>query len=232
LRIPVDVVISLTEFMDFLNATGAAKASCVKKISGYEYAVQTDFWRGARSAIVSHARGAITRDGLISRLSDRPEPHTQRYAEALEGYLRVKTPRTWTWVDPPRQRRVAIGRLGVRVNVELAFESGGNRRAIKLFFRRTKVSAHRLVGGLYLMSKAFPDFEPSILDVKTGRMITAPRTKADLVGLIRGEALSFMAMWDSLHPQTGVPGYLKRSNAEDKIERKSIPVPRHEVEIT
>jgi len=199
--------ISLTEFVDFVVASGSPKLTKVREIKrrhrlGYEPAA--DFWKRLREAIVDmHREGTPPKqlDTVIEEQTDQKK--LTAYPKAVQGYRKFAGRKKWQWFDPPRATW-SHHNLNIVVNPELGLVVNGKRFILKLYFKKEpKLSKRRTEAVFELMRLAL---EPTVmsestlgvLDVQQGKLLKPGARAANLDALLNGEALSFESIWNSL----------------------------------
>jgi hypothetical protein len=199
--------ISLTDFVDFTLKAGPAKVTKVREIKhrdDYEPAV--DFWKPLREGIVDLTRtGKVDKRSLDALIDAQTHGTKQRlYPAAAKGFLKFLGRRPWQWMVPLKGTWTA-GRLTVKVNPEIALRIAGRPTVIKLYFKSQELKRPNVQASIGVMvdelgSGASAETQFGILDVKAGKLLTwdGRWSPIDTQILIRGEAQSFVAIWDSV----------------------------------
>lgn len=206
-RNPAEVEISLTDFVDFTVTAGPPKVTKVREIKNRpEWKPETDFWRPMRDAIVElHRSGQISKQALLDVVERQTHAQKQRlYPRAAAGYVRFLGRRPVSWFAPARGLWRA-GRLSVRVNPEIGLDVGGVPTVIKLYFKKEELTSSRVQASIGVMvAELTPRCDPGtqfgVLDVKAGKLLLPDGrwNPMDAQALIRGEARSFIEIWDSV----------------------------------
>lgn len=194
------VGVSLAAFVNFAAASGSAKAGQVQKAKRQAGGDGFDYWLALRSAIVAMHQFRRPIASLSSVLQGLNESRVENYTTCIAGYkewLKRKKPVPF----PTGTGGVwNSGDLTVRVNPELALDSGTETVAIKLYFGGPVISKARLELSHHLIRKAVgPAFKSAVLDVRRAKLhISQVRSSAAIDALFDGEARLFLAMWDSV----------------------------------
>jgi hypothetical protein len=197
--------ISLTDFVDFVIKSGTPKLTKVREIKKRgDYEPAFDFWKQLREGIqIFHKNGLAKRNELDNAVGMVNDPKKmRRYIQALTGYKRFLGRKEITWFDPPSEEWLHED-LIVRLNPELGLNIEGKRFVIKLYFKNESPTKHRLDVVLAMLSmvlgpKAQAGTTMAVLDVSKGKLITPTRTVPDLMVLVRGEAASFLQIWNAI----------------------------------
>lgn len=201
------IEISLADFVDFTVTAGPPKVTKVKAIKNREeWEPKTDFWRPLRDAIVELQRvGLMSKAALEEVVASQNDAKKERlYLRAAAGYLKFVGRRPRAWFIPTRGLWKS-GRLAVRVNPEIGLEVAGHPTVIKLYFKKEQLTSLRVQASIGVMvaeltARSAPGTQFGVLDVKDGKLLLPDgRWNAlDAQVLIRGEARSFVEIWDSL----------------------------------
>lgn len=199
--------ITLADFVDFTLRTGPAKVTKVREIKhrdDYEPAV--DFWKPMRDGIVDlHRRGAVDRRALDAITAAQTHALKLRlYPAAAAGYMKFLGRRPQDFFAPPRGLW-REGGLEVKVNPEVGLRMADGPTIIKLYFKAEELTSARVQASIGVMTA---ELQPrsgaagrfGVLDVRAGKLLVADgRWKpADMLILIKGEARSFVEIWDAV----------------------------------
>jgi hypothetical protein len=194
-------VISLTDFVDFINKTGPPRLTKVRNIKTRpEYSPAVDFWKPLREAIRDHHKTGRPLDPVLDGIE-----HTRkaaRYPVALIAYKKFLRRKQLEWFEPP----IGIwtnGELQVRVNPELGLRPNGREHVIKLYFKDEPLPGRRLAVVFQLISLALQDklnaeCTLSVLDVSNNKLLLPDPNAPDVTALLLGEAAAFVAMWNAI----------------------------------
>lgn len=194
--------ISLTEFVDFIAKSGTPKLTLVRTVKqrhiiGYD--PRTDFYKPFRDGLVQLHKNGQPKSALASLVASQTDAKKQTaYPDLLKGYKKFLGRKTVQWFTPPQNPWTHSG-LTVSVNPELGLDINGSRHAVKLYFKADKLTKLRMDAITQLMHHVLgtghgsPTF--SILDVRNGKLISAPMPQPNLMPLLEGEALAFASIY-------------------------------------
>ncbi|MCL8006211.1 hypothetical protein M8845_02105 [Gelidibacter japonicus] len=201
------IKVSLTEFMNFVNKSGTAKATVVsnsKNKRDDEYEHYKDYWLKLREKLKSVHKKSESHDDLRSLLDDIHKDKKANYKIAIEGYIKFWKKRKLEWVNPPR-KTWKIGDVRIELNPELGIAFKDKIFVIKLFTTANsdinKMHADLI---LNLMEKelrekvAGEEVVFAVLDVKRGKLFENKTKDTSLYPLLNGEARSFETIWKSI----------------------------------
>jgi len=200
------IKISLTEFMNFVNKSGSAKATVVQKAKSSrdeEYAHFKDYWLKFRDKIKSVHRKHGAHEDLKALLDDVNEDKVQNYKSAIEGYCSFWKKRKIEWCEPPRKTWI-VGDVKIEINPELGLVIKDKVYVIKLFTTANDSMDKRhadLILTLMeqeLRTKVEKEVIFAVLDVKRGKLFENQNLDKALIGLLNGEAKSFETIWKSI----------------------------------
>lgn len=202
-----NIKISLTEFMNFVNKSGSAKATVVsnsKNKRDEEYEHYKDYWLKFREKLKSVHQKSQGHEELKLLLNDVNPDKRANYKNAIEGYIKFWKKRKIEWVKPPR-KTWAVGDVKIELNPELGLVIRNKIYIIKLFTTANsdinKMHADLI---LNLMEKELRDkvsgYEVifAVLDVKRGKLFENKSHDTSLYPLLNGEAKSFETIWKSI----------------------------------
>lgn len=198
--------ISLTDFVDFVAASGVPKMTKVREIKYRpDYERMFDYWRILREGIVGfHAQGANDKtkyfDDLLGGMTNGAKREGYRPLVAnYKGYIGRKR---FVSMPVPRHMVWKRGDLIVRVNPELRLNVNENPQLIKLYFKGVPLSKSKVAIILLLMKRATPRPQEPITyclnDVHHNKQYLNENPNDDLLPLLYGEADSFQTIWKSI----------------------------------
>ena len=196
--------ISLTEFVDFVVATGTPKLTRIRKIkrdNEEAYEPWKDHWKILRDGIVQfHAIGDGDRKFFDRLLSGIAKEEKQKTSQPLvTNYKRFLGRKTITRHPADHHIVWNYKDLEVRVNPELRLTLNDEEQVIKLYFKRAPLAQNKVGIILLLMKHALPASpEPvtyCLLDVHHNKPYTNKNPSDDMLPLLYGEADSFLTMW-------------------------------------
>lgn len=200
------IKVSLTEFMNFVNKSGASKVTVVQKAKNRrdeEYAHYKDYWIKLREKIKSVHKSDGSHDNLKELLSEVNQDKVDNYKLAINGYCSFWKKKKIEWVEPPR-KTWTVGDIKIEVNPELGLVLKDKVFVIKLFTTANDSMDKRhadLILTLMeneLRSKVEAEVIFAVLDVKRGKLFENKNLDPSLKGLLNGEARSFETIWKSL----------------------------------
>ena len=199
--------ISLTDFVEFTFRSGPSKVTKVREVKNRDvYEPATDFWRPLRDGIVDlHRDGRVDKRGLDAIVAAQTHALKLRlYPLAADGYLSFLGRRQPEWFTPPRGIWRSGG-LEVRVNPEVGLIIGDHPTVIKLYFKKEELTQARVQASIGVMldelaPRTDAGTQFGVLDVRAGRLLKSDGrwTMSDTQLLIRGEARSFVEIWEGL----------------------------------
>lgn len=200
------IQISLTEFMDYVNSSGAAKATVVsqaKKKREEGHNKQADYWMQFRNAVKSVHSSNGNKDELAEVVERVHEDRMANYNAAIKGYVKFWGGKKMTWVTPPR-KVVMVGGTRVSLNPELGLIIKGKTYFIKMFLHVDETLDKRhadLI--LSLMHTKLADSLPkesnvAVLDVMRGKLFEFKKEDIKITSLLEAEGYSFNILWEAL----------------------------------
>lgn len=200
------VQISLTEFMDYVNSSGPAKATVVsqaKKKREEGHNKQADYWMQFRNAVKKIHTSNGSKDELYEVVERVHEDRQNNYNAAIRGYLSFWGNKKISWIAPPR-KVVMVGGTRVSLNPELGLSFKGKTYFIKLFIHvdRTLDKRHADMI-LSLMKNKLSDELPedtnvAVLDVMRGKLFEFKNENFKITQLLEAEGASFNILWETL----------------------------------
>lgn len=198
--------ISLTEFMDYVNSSGSAKATVVsqaKKRREEGHNKQADYWMQFRNAVRSVHSSNEKKEELFEVVERVYEDRQANYNAAVKGYLKFWGNKKMSWIVPPK-RIVSVGGTRVSLNPEVGLSFKGQTRFIKLFLHSDQILDKRhadLI--LSLMHDKLSDALPegaivAVLDVMRGKLFEFKKEDYKISRLLEAEGASFNILWEAL----------------------------------
>ncbi len=205
------IKITLTEFMNFVNKAGSAKATVVKQAKKRHedeenpYTPGSDYWYYLRKQIQELHKKGEKHDFLDEVLDKISSDKKVNYQVMIDGYKKFLGKRKrFEYVTPTRKTWI-IGDLNIALNPELTLERNGEILVIKLFLSANdSIDKRRADLILTLMEHEMrnkvggegPIF--AVLDVRNNKLFKQNNRGSELMGLLRGEAKSFETQWKEL----------------------------------
>jgi len=196
--------ISLTQFVDFVVATGTPKLTRLKQIkreNAEKYEIWKDHWKILRDGIVDfHAKADGDRkffDRLLAGVTKEEKRRT--YEPLVTNYKRFLGRKTIDNLRPDHHITWKHKTLEVRVNPELRFMLNEREQVIKLYFKKAPLAKSRIDVILLLMKHALPASPGQVtyclLDVNHNKTYMNENPNDEILPLLIGEAESFLSMW-------------------------------------
>jgi hypothetical protein len=212
------IVISLTDFVDFVSKSGSPKLTHVEQVKWrLPYDPMTDFWRRLRETIVDwHRRNKTAKADLdIAIQGLTHQPKIKAYPAALAGYKKFLGAKQFQPL-PEVRSTWTYGGLNISVNPELSVEINGAPHVIKLYFKSDPLSKKQADLILLMMAdalagKVVAGTTYGLLDVQRGKLYTVKLADTRLKPLLQGEAASFETIWNQIATQR--PRKIRKSDA-------------------
>lgn len=198
--------ISLTEFMDFVNSSGSAKATVVaqaKKKREEGHNKQSDYWMQFRNAVKSVHSSNGKKEDLYEVVERVHEDRANNYNAAVKGYNKFWGGKKISWVTPPR-KIVVVGGTRVSLNPELGLSYKGKKYFVKMFIHVDEILDKRhadLILSLMhtkLAGSLPDDINVAVLDVMRGKIFEYKKDDYKIIKLLEAEGASFNILWDAL----------------------------------
>jgi hypothetical protein len=196
--------ISLTDFIEYVTKVGGTKFTKVKQIKGREdYHPAKDFWKPLREGIVEFHKADADKKELSkisNSLTDLKK--LKLYPGLIKQYQKFIGRKKIEWFEPPSKTWKSNG-LEVKINPEIGLFINDQPYAIKLYFKAEKMSQTKVDLILLLMNeqlkkRAYKDIQFAVLDVPNNKLFAKTKLGKEHLGLLEGEAMSFMSVWDSV----------------------------------
>lgn len=191
--------ISITDFTEFALRTGPPKITKVAEIFNRpEYSPTHDFWKPLRDHICEFHEGLAT--SLTFGSTGAHDKKQVRYEEAIKGYKTFLKSNKPEWFKPHRAEW-AFEDLIVRVNPEVGFVLSGSAYLVKLYFKQEPLTKGKVQVALSLMSAGQKNkkYKVALLDVVRSKLhVLQEPQKPQMDALLKGEAATFLAIWNSL----------------------------------
>ena len=201
------IKISLTEFMNFVNKSGSAKATVVAQAKNKreeEYAHWKDYWLPLRNKIKDVHKKKGNHDDLKQIVKSIRRDKRENYRQSVEGYCVFWKKKKIEWVEPPR-KTWAHGDIRIELNPELGLVIKDKVYLIKLFTTaNNSIDKRHADLILSLMEKELRDKVGgdeaifAVLDVKCGKLFENKKKDTSMYSLLKGEARSFESQWKDI----------------------------------
>ncbi|MGA8087082.1 MAG: hypothetical protein WCA10_07235 [Terracidiphilus sp.] len=190
--------ISITDFADFVLRTGPPKITKVAELfKRPKYEPAHDFWKPLRDGICEFHEGKLSQLTFASTGASEKKLH--RYEEAIKGYKKFLKETNYVFFKP-HHAQWSFEDLVVRINPEVGFYVDGKPVLVKLYFKQEPLSKSRIQVALSLMSEGQKNrqYQAAYLDVPRARLHREQSGSPQMSALLRGEAATFLAIWNSL----------------------------------
>lgn len=201
-----DIKISLTEFVNFINASGMAKMTIVSSAKAKHEEQEGnpyDYWKDFKDEVKKQLKRKGDRDDLWELVEDVREEVRENYNQMIAGYMKFWKPTRMEWVNPVK-KMVHIGGVKMMLNPELGVKWQGREYMIKLYLKANENLDKRHADIILAMmeselrDKVDADVEFAILDVRRGRLFTYVNNDPRLLILLKSEGREFAEMWKEL----------------------------------
>src|SRR5436190_2860965 len=198
--------ISLTEFIDFIGATGTTRLSRVRKAKCRGlYSPRFDHWKQLREAVVLYHDSTEPLDktkyfnGFLSSVTE--DGRRKTYPPVIDNYKKFLGRKIIAGLSV-QKAKWTHGELTISVNPELFLNIGGSRELIKLYFKADALTKKRSDLILTLMSAATPDNlnidAVAVYDMKSNKIQKSASPNPDLMILVRAEAEAYLSIWNQI----------------------------------
>jgi hypothetical protein len=197
--------ISITDFSDFVLRTGPPKITKVAEIFNRgPYVPSHDFWKPLRDHICEFHEGGS--NNLSFGSTGAHKKKETRYEEAIKGYKKFLKTKDLQYFKP-HHAQWTFEDLLVRINPEVGFIIDGKSFLVKLHFKQEALTKYRVQVALSLMSAGQKNnkFSVAILDVVRSKLYRETVQTAQMDALLKGEAATFLGIWNSLSEQRNSP---------------------------
>jgi len=198
------IIISITDFIGFVNKSGGSKLTKVRQLKRREaYHPSKDFYKLLREEIVElhqESKDLNILDDLLKRLTDNKKINS--YPSVITGYKKFIGKKKTSWFEPPVSHWV-IGDLDIKINPELGLKLGTKSLVIKLYLSADKITKDKVTQILSLLENELRTIVDDnvvfgILDVKTGKIFENSDRDISFLPLLEGEAKSFETIWKGI----------------------------------
>ena len=201
-----DIRITLTEFVNFINASGMAKMTIVssakakhEEIDGNPY----DYWKDFKDEVRHQLKKNGTKEDLKEMVEDIREDMRENYNIMINGFLRFWKPSRMTWLKPVN-KMANVGGTKMRINPEIGVRWNNRNLMIKLFLKVNEDLDKRhadIILALMeneLREKVDAGVEFAILDVRRGKLFVYVNNDPKLLVLLKTEGRHFADMWKEI----------------------------------
>jgi hypothetical protein len=201
-----DIQISMTEFVNFINASGMAKVTIVsnakmkhEEIQGNPY----DYWKDFKEEVRRQLINQGTKEDLKEMVEDLRDDVRENYRIMIEGFLKFWKPSRMKWLKPMK-KMAHISGVKMNINPEIGVIWQNKKLIIKLFLKANETLDKRhadIILALMeseLREKTDEDIQFAVLDVKRGKLFTYVNNDPRLLILLKREGRYFADMWKDL----------------------------------
>ena len=192
--------VTLTKFLDFVNATGLKKRNIVlETVSQEEYAPYKDFYKNLREAIISLHKSNKSVDTLTNIIPWTAEIKKKHYNELISGYQKWAKSKRISFIEE-KSALFSLGGIELSINPELIININKKPTVVKLYFKQDKLGKNAADMITVLMAMAFcstfdnyDTFDYAVLDIRCGRLwrITETTPIDEIKAVLENEAKSW-----------------------------------------
>ena len=184
--------VTLTRFMDFVNASGMDREKVVREtINTEKYSPCKDFYKDIRDAIVSFFENKGTLESLEEEIALVKDEKKMHYLSLLQGFENWIKSRKIVFLGT-ESCDFELSGLGLSINPELLLEINGEKTIVKLFFKDKRIKRNTANMISVLMEMAFSVFETkyddynfAVLDLRNGKLFRiTPSTPVEKIQFI------------------------------------------------
>lgn len=201
-----EIQVSLTEFVNFINASGISKMTIVSTAKAKHEESEGapfDYWKDFKEEVKALLKRNGTKDDLKELVERVREEMQENYNQMINGFLKFWKPSRMEWVKPT-SKVVRLGGVKMILNPEIGVKWQGKSYMIKLFLKVNECLDKRHADIILSMmeselrDKVEEEVVFAILDVKRGKLFTHVNYDPRLLVLVKTEARAFADMWKEL----------------------------------
>lgn len=201
-----DIQVSLTEFVNFINASGMSKMTIVSNAKAKHEEQEGnpyDYWMAFKEEIKKQLKRQGTKEDLWELVENVREDVRENYNQMISGYLKFWKPTRMQWINPVK-KMVHIGGVKMILNPEIGIKWQGKEYMIKLFLRANENLDKRHADIILAMmeselrDKVGDNVIFAMLDVRRGRLFSYVNKDPRLFILLKSEGREFAEMWKEL----------------------------------
>jgi hypothetical protein len=201
-----EIQISMTEFVNFINASGMARMTIVAKAKAKHEEIEGnpyDYWKDFKEEVKRQLKNNGSKEDFLEMLESVREEVRSNYQEMVNGFLRFWKPTRMKWFKPVNHK-ASIGGVKMIVNPEIGILWGNRRLMIKLYLKANENLDKRhadIVLALMeseLRGRVDPDIEFAVLDVRRGKLFKYVNNDPRLKVLLKAEGRAFSNMWKDI----------------------------------
>lgn len=201
-----DIKISLTEFVNFINASGMAKITIVSSAKSRHEEQEGspyDYWKDFKDTIILLLKQQGSKEELWGLVDDVREEMRANYNQMITGYLRFWRPKRMSWIAPIK-KTIHMGGIKMILNPELGLKWQGKEYMVKLYLKANENLDKRHADIILAMmeselrDKVGDGVVFAILDVRRGKLFTYVNEDPRLLILLKSEGREFAEIWKEL----------------------------------
>ena len=201
-----DIQISLTEFVNFINASGMAKMTIVSNAKAKHEEQEGnpyDYWKDFKDEVKRLMKRHGSKDELYELIENVREDMRENYNQMINGYLKFWKPTRMEWMNPVK-KMAHVGGVKMILNPELGVTWQGKKYMIKLYLKANENLDKRHADIILAMmeselrDRVEDDVEFAMLDVRRGKLFTYVNDDPRLLILLKSEGREFSEMWKEL----------------------------------
>lgn len=198
----IDIQISLTEFVNFINASGMSKMTIVSnaKMRHEDEGNPFDYWKDFKDEVKKQLKLRGDKEDIWELVENVREDMRENYNQMINGYLKFWKPTRMEWLNPVK-KKVHIGGVKMILNPEIGVKWQGKEYMIKLYMKANenldKRHADIILSLLEneLREKVEDNVKFAILDVRRGKLFICVNNDPKFMVLLKAEARSFTEIW-------------------------------------
>lgn len=201
-----DIQISLTEFVNFINASGMSRMTIVSNAKAKHEEQEGnpyDYWKDFKEEIKRLLKHHGSKEDLWELVEDVREEMRENYNQMISGYLKFWKPSRMQWVNPVK-KMVHIGGVKMNLNPEIGIKWQRQEYMIKLYLRANENLDKRHADIILAMmeselrDKVGDNVKFAMLDVRRGKLFPYINDDPRLLILLKSEGREFAEMWKEL----------------------------------
>lgn len=132
----IDIHISLTEFVNFINASGMAKMTIVSnaKMRHEDEGNPFDYWKDFKDEVIKQMKRRGEKEDLWELVENVREDMRDNYNQMISGYVKFWKPTRMEWLNPVK-KMVHLGGVKMILNPEIGVKWHGKNFMIKLYMK-------------------------------------------------------------------------------------------------
>ncbi|WP_191561599.1 hypothetical protein [Metabacillus idriensis] len=201
--------ISLTDFVDFSIRNGTSRLTKLKEIkSRKDYHPGLDYWKGMRDGLENFHKNKRNIDFLSSIVDESHPSKKVNYQQVIDRYKSFLGRKNIEWFTPSKDKWI-YNNLNITVNPELGLVINDVPHLIKIYFKEnpsqpnTLLDKRKLETIFFLMEDTLnhnyeQEINYSVLNAKTGKLITKNKSFINIREILESDALAFNHLWENI----------------------------------